>query len=118
MKCLPEHPMSRLSAADTHAPKGRFGGVRVLVVLPVVVGFLVMGGVVNRVLELPRHIVVSLVQELDQAFDLVSGVLAEPPNCLKGLFRGDRGFVVIAGSGVAAGTVARGASFPVRRLSH
>ena len=54
-----------------HAPKGRFGWVRVLVVLPVVVGFLVVRVVVNRVLELPGNIVVGLVQELDQAVDLV-----------------------------------------------
>jgi hypothetical protein len=49
---------------EVHIPdaaKGRFGRVAVLVVLPVVVGFLVMGIVVNRVLELPGHIVVGFV---------------------------------------------------------
>jgi hypothetical protein len=65
MKCLPEHPMSRLSAADTHAPKGRFGGVRVLVVLPVVVGLPVMRVVADRIFKLPGHIVVCFVEKPD-----------------------------------------------------
>jgi hypothetical protein len=49
---------------EVHIPdaaKGRFGGVRVLVVLPVVVGLFIVRIVVNRVLELPRNVVVGFV---------------------------------------------------------
>jgi hypothetical protein len=72
-----------------HAAKGRLGGIRVLVVLPVVVGFL--GVVVDRIFKLPGHIIVCFVEKPDQTVDLVTGFLAEASYGLKGLFRGDRG---------------------------
>jgi hypothetical protein len=81
-----------MSVAD--APERRFGGVRILVVLAVVVRFLVMGIVVDRVLELPRNVVVRFIKEPNQPIDLVPGFLAEAPDGLKGLFRGDWGFVI------------------------
>jgi hypothetical protein len=51
-----------------NAAKGRFGGVRILVVLPVVVRFRVMGVVV----ELPRDVVVGFIKEPNQPVDLVA----------------------------------------------
>jgi len=59
-----------------YAPKGRFGGVRVLVVLPVIVGLFVVRIVVNRVLQLPRNVVVGFIKEPDQPIDLVPRLFA------------------------------------------
>jgi hypothetical protein len=90
-----------------HAPKGRFGGVRVLVVLPVVVGFLVVRVVVNRVLELPGNIVVGLVSRNWIRRSISSRAFATAPYGLKGLFRGDWGLVV--DRGIRRCRLARGA---------
>jgi hypothetical protein len=42
-----------------------------------VVGFLVMGVVVDRILELPRNVVVGFIKEPNQPIDLVPGFLSE-----------------------------------------
>jgi len=75
-------PSLRLIRHSVKRAKGRFGVPAVLVLVAV---------------RFALHMVVGLVEKPDKSVDLVPGFLAEAAYGLKGLFRGDRGFVVDRG---------------------
>jgi hypothetical protein len=100
------------------APERRLGRVAVLI-LPVfrAVEFVVVAGrVVDLIFQFPRDIIVGLIQEPNQPIDLVPGFLAEAPDGLKGLFRGDRGLVVDRGLSRRCACRRVWCAIPLRRL--